>query len=96
MVLNFFFVLSQLLFHFAQGTIEGNTSFRRRLRRYEIVLVLGIDQDFGLSLIVREIKRHLNRGDAVKKCQQFLCALADVFTRFRMKITVATGDGNLH
>lgn len=45
-ILDALLVLAQLLFHFGQGPVEGDTCLAGMLCRYKIVLMLGIHQNF--------------------------------------------------
>ena len=95
MVLDFFFIFFDLIFHFVQGLIKGRDHLVSLMMRDEIVLVLGIHQDFDLDPILIERQRDFDGSYALEIGEQFFRLFGHVVLNVLLHAPVFTRKGNL-
>ncbi len=99
MVLDFFFVVLDLLFDPIGSKGEGVVDIGIPIGRDKFVFVLRVSQDFdgnlAFSLAVK-IHRHHNRGQAIEVVEQLLGLVLELLVDIVTQMTMPGGDCHLH
>ena len=94
MILDLFLILLDLRLHFVQTQIECRNQIVAFVMRDEIVLMLGIDQDFHPRPVFIEGDRDPDRGDALEVRDQLFGLPADVFLMTGTDASMLTSNGD--
>ena len=96
MVLDLFFVATDLALDLLQRQVDCRIQIRMGLACHQVVLVFRLDDELDMIGSLLEIDRHLDERNAVEKVQQLLGLVANELLMGVAEVTVACGDFNLH
>src|SRR3954468_22238541 len=96
MVLNSFFVFSDLLLHLVQHQVEGGSHVVSIVMGDEVVLVLCIHENFDPATVLVKCHCHCDRRDSLEKIGQFLRLTAEVLLNVGGNRPMLARNCNLH
>ena len=95
-ILHFLLILLDLLLHPVHRLIKRRLPVRPFAVRDEIVLMLGVDEDFTIHDVGGEIECEVDRSHPFKIRQELLGFLPDSVLDIRPQTSMSTSDLNLH
>ena len=97
MVLNFFFVFSQLLLEFVDHAVQGGHQARGLFGGDEVVFMFGRNAHVDARiLLVFEVHSDVDGRKSLKKPRELLHFGRDFGTRGIAQVTVSGGNADLH
>jgi hypothetical protein len=96
MVLNFFFILVNLVLHFVEGQVKDHLYVVANFLRDEIMLVFGVNQNFDRRVAVFKGDGHVDGCDPGEVCQKLFRLLNNVFVHGVIEAAMTACDCDLH
>lgn len=97
MVLDLFFVATELAFQLGEGKIDGGQNIVMAFARDDIMLVLGLHHELDdLGMLVFEIDRDFNHRQPLEQSRQFFRFLPDELLSCFAKMPMPRGNLDLH